>query len=427
MNRIGMRRFLLSLAAAALLVSAAAPAFAQPAEPFLRDLPPGISIRRTTVADPAQRAAIGRNLGGGIERLTNTDLEVQGRAIRVNAITGADDASAEAIAASIAKMKPPPFYLRTSRTVIEYVGDGIDAALARKTSFELGFVPKPDRARYRIVAEIATIDSGDAMAMNPLFNAFLALGPNPDPANAARVAELAGRLRFGRSLVLRDPRFGGRPGALRLEPAPVGEEKAGGPAVRYEFEGLPARHGVPFVTVTLEVPVEGTGFVADADAPAASCLAATPSFPADDPKFVALAREITAKATTADEKVAAILAWLSPGRNVKYAGETGSRWGAAKVLEQRFGHCFDFADVFVTLCRASSVPCREVAGWLYGTSGHVWAEYHRAGAGWQQVDPTGGGVLPCGLYHVPYFTTETGEMPVVYLSMPKIEMLGAGE
>ena len=91
------------------------------------------------------------------------------------------------------------------------------------------------------------------------------------------------------------------------------------------------------------------------------------------------------------------------------------------MFEQKFGHCWDFADCFVTLCRAADVPSRQVAGWLYGSSGHVWAEFYREGKGWQQVDPTGGGLLRCGIYHIPYFTSEDGEMPILYVSMPRIE------
>ena len=92
-----------------------------------------------------------------------------------------------------------------------------------------------------------------------------------------------------------------------------------------------------------------------------------------------------------------------------------------KVLEQKFGHCWDFSDCFVTLARAAGLPSRQVAGWLYGASGHVWAEFHIEGKGWQQVDPTGGGELRCGIYHIAYFTSEDGGMPIMYVSMPKIE------
>jgi hypothetical protein len=45
------------------------------------------------------------------------------------------------------------------------------------------------------------------------------------------------------------------------------------------------------------------------------------------------------------------------------------------------------------------------------------------GKGWQQVDPTGGGILNCGIYHIPYFTSEDGELPIVYLGTPEIKVL----
>ena len=152
-------------------------------------------------------------------------------------------------------------------------------------------------------------------------------------------------------------------------------------------------------------------------------LRGTAFWPADDTEMIKLALKITEGAQTNDEKVAAILKWLAPGKNIKYSGQTGSRYGTKQVLTQKFGHCWDFSDVFVTLARAAGIPSRQVAGWLYGTSGHVWCEYYREGKGWQQVDPTGGNVLPCGLYHLAYFTSEDGNMPIVYLSMPSIAIV----
>ena len=173
----------------------------------------------------------------------------------------------------------------------------------------------------------------------------------------------------------------------------------------------------------MEITVDATGLRKTADPPAAVLTAATPFWPAHDAKIKALAQQITRGKTAHGAKAMAILQWLAPGKNIKYAGQTGSRWAAAKVFDQKFGHGWDFSDCFVTLCRAAGIPSRQVAGWVYGSQGHVWAEFYRAGKGWQQVDPTGGGRLRCGIYHIAYFTTEDGEMPIVYLSMPKIEAL----
>jgi len=409
---------------AACLLAIAFPALgsgAEPAEAFLRDLPPGVVVESSVEALAAQAEAIGQRLGGHIARLTNSVVRVHGRALKVNAITGVTDADADAIEASIGKLKAYPFCLRRGRTVIEYVGADLDAALAVKTSYELGLEEKPERVRYRVVAEVAAVERADYMAGNALFNAFLQLQAGDESARE-RIGELATKFQFGRSIALRGPRLGNAAGTHEFDPAAL-EAVETDDTVSYSFDALPARQGVPYVTATMEITVDGAGFY-EALPPLAAATVATPFWPADDPRLVALAEEIAAGAATNDAKAQAILEWLTPGENLRYAGTTGSRWGTAKALEQRFGHCWDFADCFVTLARAAGVPSRQVAGWLYGSGGHVWAEYYREGAGWQQVDPTGG-KLPCGIYHIPYFTSEVGEMPIVYLSLPAIEALPA--
>jgi hypothetical protein len=307
--------------------------------------------------------------------------------------------------------------------VIEYVGSDIDEALAVKTSYELGLEEKPQRVRYRVVAELATIAKADYMACNPLFNQFLALqrGGNGDPLK--QINDLSKRFQFGRTLVLRNPELDELT-THEFQPASTHAEERGA-TIAYSFDQLPDRQAVPFVTVPIEITLDDTGLRDSAEAPSKALTAATAFWPADDPKIVAAARKITAGRSTNDAKVMAILQTLSPGKNLKYSGQTGSRWGTLQVLKQKFGHCWDFSDCFVTLARAAGVPSRQVAGWLYASSGHVWAEYYREGKGWQQVDPTGGGELQCGIYHIPYFTSEDGEMPILYLSMPKIEIVEA--
>ena len=90
------------------------------------------------------------------------------------------------------------------------------------------------------------------------------------------------------------------------------------------------------------------------------------------------------------------------------------------MLEQRFGHCWDYSDVFVTLTRAAGVPARQVLGWVYGLSGHVWAEV-LIDDQWVQIDPTSR--LKCGSDYIPYMTNEDGKVPLVYISGVKIEPL----
>jgi hypothetical protein len=275
-----------------------------------------------------------------------------------------------------------------------------------------------------VTAELATVDKADYMACNPLFNLFLA---SRDPTNqdaVRQIQELSKKFTFGRALVLRSPKLGAEADTHQFQPASSSAKETGA-TVAYSFGQLPSRHGVPYVTATLEITVDGTGFREAATAPPAELTAPTPYWPTDDSQVKSLAQRITDGKGTNGAKALAILEWLTPGTNLQFSGQTGSRWGTAKVLEQKSGHCWDFSDCFVTLARSAGVPSRQVAGWFYGSSGHVWAEFYREGKGWQHVDPTGGGKLRCGIYHIPYFTSEDGEMPVLYVSMPKIEAMPA--
>jgi transglutaminase-like putative cysteine protease len=206
---------------------------------------------------------------------------------------------------------------------------------------------------------------------------------------------------------------------------PTAENPAAhGEAVTYTFGDTPGFLGVPYVSLAAEITTRADGRTPTSRSRTGDLLAATEYWPVDDPEITRLARDIAGDAQGSRAKLDAILRWLAPGENIEFGGPVqGSRWGVRKVLEQKYGQCWDFADCFVTLCRASGVPCRQVGGWLYGCSGHIWAEVLVEGGAWQQVDPTGGGVMKCGIYHIPYFTSEDGEMPILYTAMPTIELL----
>lgn len=394
----------------------------EPAELLLRDVPPGVTVESSMEIPSAQTKAIGQKLGGEILRLTNSVIRVHGRSIQVNVLTAVDEPNASAIHDALAKIKPYPACQRKGSVVIEFVGKDIEAALALKTSYELGLLAKPDTVRYRVTAQLATSEKVDYMACNTLFNQFLAL-QSGDSVNAIQqINELAKRFTFGSTLVLSNPSLDGASAKRSFDPPATGS-KASDATTVYSFGELETRQNVPFVTATIEVTVDKSGLRKAIARPSEQLTASTAFWPADDPAIVALAAQITAGKTTNGAKAMAILEWLSPGQNLKYSGQTGSRWGTRKVFEQKFGHCWDFSDCFITLARAAGVPSRQVAGWFYGSSGHVWAEFYREDQGWQQVDPTGGGKLLCGIYHIPYFTSEDGEMPIVYVAMPKIETL----
>jgi len=226
---------------------------AEPKEAFLRELPLGLVLTSSTEVPAEQSRAIGEKLGGKIERVTNSYLQVYGRPIQVNALTAADEPNAKAIHAAISKMKShPSFCVRKDRLVIEYVGKDIDAALATRTSYELGLLEKPSSVCYRVTAELATVAKADYMACNPMFNCFLALRSGPNEDAIRQINELRKGFQFGQRLVLRNPKLGGESAARRFQPPATAVDESAA-TVSYAFGQLPNRHGVPYVTVTMRI------------------------------------------------------------------------------------------------------------------------------------------------------------------------------
>ncbi|TWT98452.1 transglutaminase-like domain-containing protein [Stieleria varia] len=420
-----MPKPLSTLFAIALVLSIITPARCDPpTESIFSGLPPGVFVSRSLAIPTDQAKMIGEKFGGNVNRLSNTVLRVHGRTIQVNAFTAVTAADADAIHSALLKLKPYPYCVKKGTTVVEYVGQDADEALALKTSYELGLLPKPNQVRYRVTAQLALIEKADYMACNPLFQEFASVATEDDENAAAEIGELAQQFTFGNSLKLRKPASNPVASDYLFEPESSGAT-AGGSSVHYTFPEPPQRYGVPYVTTAMDVTVGMTGLTQQREPPGREMTAATTFWPADEPQIVELAKQITAGRDSNGAKAMAILQWLAPGRNLKYSGQTGSRWGTLQVLNQRFGHCWDFSDCFVTLARAAGVPSRQIGGWFYGSAGHIWAEFYREETGWQQVDPTGGGQLRCGIYHIPYFTTDTGDMPIVYLAEPRIEVIDA--
>jgi hypothetical protein len=407
-----------------------------------KNLPAGWRVVRTFRVPEGQVAAIGRKLGGSIRELTNTYLSVHGQSLQVNILRCRTSMDAETIYRRLLQIKgSPDLCLRMDATVVELLCG--DLRVARRAHYVLGF--RPRSVTYRISFPIAAVEKADYMRANRLFNLFLARKKKPGDAGiASRIPRLAERFRFGNHISLRTCGVKGTMPKYSFVPKPAKKEvRAQGDVTRYVFSGLPKDTGVPFVSVVVTIRVRAFCDRTTNRKAGHELLGPTAFWPSDDPEIAALAENITGVKSrgrgggrgsgedrgsgarsdvTDEEQVNALLEWFLPGRNIKFGGPvTGSRYGVKATLKQGFGHCWDFSDCFVTLCRAAGIPCRQVAGWLHGRSGHVWAEVLLEGKGWRQVDPTAG--MACGSDYIPYFTTEDGHMPIVYLAMPEIEVL----
>ncbi len=117
----------------------------------------------------------------------------------------------------------------------------------------------------------------------------------------------------------------------------------------------------------------------------------------------ALARQVTAGAPTAFDKVSAIEAWM--GTNTKYSLNAPVSRAHDVVddflFESRLGWCEQIASSLVVMARSVGIPARLVTGFAPGSrdaltgrfvvrekDAHAWAEIYFPGIGWQGFDPT---------------------------------------
>lgn len=387
------------------VVSACVPASAQEVgSTRLKNLPEGWAVTKSV-------PAFSRVIAGRAGRITNTVLAADRQTLQVNVIACNSDEDAVAVHDALVRIhggvqaRCP----REGKLVFELVGE---LKMVERAYRELGF--KPQRVTYDVSFQATPVASCDPMAWNKLFNAFLVAEPNE-----ARVRELSKSFTFGDQIRLRNHGLGTEPSAYTFTPAAASKPEADGEVTEYTFGTMPRKFDVPQVGVKAVVTSEAFARTPSKRGTAAELLAATEFWPSTDEEVVALARAITAQSKNPSDKVAALLAWFANPENFRFDKTTvGSRKGVKTALQQRFGQCWDYSDCFVTLCRAAGVPCRQVLGWLYGLSGHVWAEVLADDAGWRQVDPQAG--AGCDSRYVPFVASERGAMPLVYTSAVRV-------
>lgn len=392
---------------------------------LFRKLPIGWKVEKSFIASQDQTKGIGQKLGAQIKKVSNTILSAHGNRIQANIIEAASQEDADKIYQAVldAHYGDEQCVFQDETRVLEFTCGNIN--LVTKAGWELGLRPKPKRVKYRITFDAAPIKTGDFMSWNRLFNLFWAYDESHNKEAEKQIRALSRRFQFANKIELRACGIGDARPTYSFKPVATGLKKSPHLDTRlYVFENLSRKVGVPFVFMEANVATYEGGFTPSVRKATEDLLVPTEFWPVDDTEIKALATKIITGCNNDQERVKAILVWLTPGKNIKFGGPvTGSRYGVKKVLEQGFGQCWDFSDCFVTLCRSAGIPCRQVAGWLYAASGHIWAEVLYEGKGWQQVDPTGAGVLECGIYHIPYLTSEDGSMPILYVSMPEIKLL----
>lgn len=388
-----------------------------------KKMPPGWKVVRQIEIGPQQLQAFSNKLGGKLTYANNTFItDEENTSLQINELLCESLEDSSQVYKSLLKLKSDSRSLiRNANTVYEFVyRDVAQARLATKARYQLSL--QPELVRYRVRLSVAPVAKGDAMNWNPLFNACLASKAKPSSESAAkRLQDLAEQFDWGESLSVRAYGLGAATSVWKVKGAASAPANSGDIHQSVAVASSAAARTFPELDLVGTIECSNTAvtpLLPTEDRK--EYLRPTSAWPAESKQILALSRKIVGKAKDDEQKLLQILNWFTKDGNIRTGGQTGSRYGTLKVLQQKFGNCWDYSDVLITLCRASELPSRQVFGWLVGSEGHVWCEV-LLDDGWHHVDPMTG--YECGSDYVPFFTSKHGELPPVYTSMPAIEVL----
>lgn len=149
----------------------------------------------------------------------------------------------------------------------------------------------------------------------------------------------------------------------------------------------------------IEVPLPPPGASSSAP-PDAEALFFTKSEPFNEitDEIRAAAREAAAGAEDPAEKARRIFDWTRASMTYAYPPPGGR--GALVALREKSGDCGQYADLFISLCRAEGIPARFAGGWsiastpregepgVFNVGSHAWAEFRLPDGRWAPADPS---------------------------------------
>ena len=393
---------------------------------FLSNLPSGWQLTKQIDITPRQLSSFSQKLGGTLVYANNSFIaDEKGVTLQVNELRGSDSTAAQKIYAKLSQLKGgSKSLILNDDTVFEFVFRTVDQGrLAAKAKYQLAL--QPAKVRYKVRLELTPIAKGDAMQWNKLFNACIKnKSESVSPNDSSEFKTLSQSFQWGNRLNLRTVGVGAAESRWQI----AGEKKpvTANHDITLNYEIPNARDDwMPTVELVGIIECHNLGMLpAMQNDAATNYLASSSAWPSDAPDVQVLAQSIVGEAVSPQAKINKILSWITNGENLSVGGQTGSRYGTRQVLTQKFGNCWDYSDVFITLCRACKVPARQVFGWLAGQEGHVWCEV-QVDSTWRHVDPTSG--TGCGSDYIPFFTSKQGELPPLYTQMPLIEVLSSGD
>ncbi len=371
-----------------------------------------ISVPKNKLPSFSQR------LGGKIVSIENYILTVSEIPLQINRVECSSDNDAQNIYNTfITLQKTDENYLLANHTVYEFICKN---PLIMKKAKSL-FHPSADVVIWNAEFDIAPVTNSDDMEYTNLFNLLCAY--NDDKNNAEieeKILQQSQSFMFADVVTFNNKTINSIQPRYRINAATV--ESSNNDLITFKVNDPPKELNIPKIHVVASIPVQGfTNYKPQNDINVDFYTMPNIYWPSDNPEILSILREILKGADTDVQKLEAIQQWVYS--TIQYDGIMGSRYGTLQVLQQKYGRCWDKCDVLVTLCRAARLPARQIAGWVQGMDGHIWAEVYIQHEGWISVDATAP-FLGVSDDYVPFFVIETGKIPAVYWDVP---MLKKGE
>ncbi|HEX7401467.1 MAG TPA: transglutaminase-like domain-containing protein, partial [candidate division Zixibacteria bacterium] len=278
-----------------------------------------------------------------------------------------------------------------------------------------------------ILIKIALLDDIDYSIANILTELFWRQNKD-DKKYIERIKSLLSKMRVGNKVAF----WSGRREYLKMKIKPLtsatrcvtrGEYKI------YYFKNPPQKWGVNFAEFETEIEVKradglrsSKGVVKKPNRNLIKRLVRSTDFwPVDSESIDSLRKKLDLDDLEDGEKVIWIHHWIKS--NIRSYPGPSKRWSVEKTIISKRGNCWEVSDLFVTLCRKYGIPARQLGGWLYRKGkisvGHAWAEVFLKNYGWIPIDALRRS-LRIPDYYIPYFATDDGRLPVVYLSKPRV-------
>ena len=366
-----------------------------------------------------QLESVSTNFGGKVTDVKNYLVNAGRVKLQINIMRCASEADADGILARMQFLrKSESGCRRRGRDVVEFVCE--QPQVIKKALQVLGLSDNSPRTRH-VVLLVAPLQRIDYATWNDVYQALRNYQSTGGKRGGDKVLQVTKNIESGNSVTLRTAALPWGTPRYTFGKLPFGERLQGEFTV-FSLERLPRVLGIPQVRITAAIPLKPfAAYQPPLAVDYKRLTAATPYWPTEHAALSLAAKTVNSRAGSESQKVEAILNWVQT--HMSFRDDTpGARVGVDKALQQHSGRCWDFSDVFVTLCRSAGLPCRQVSGWLQEGGGHIWAEVYLKQEGWISVDPTATW-LGVSEDYLPLFVSEDGTLPVVYWEAPAIEPL----